>query len=57
MEDEIHVDIVQLKDKNEHERGLSNPTHFHKNLNLQKDGRGFKRKKEYSSQSTPKSKA
>ena len=34
MEDEIHVDIVELIDKNEHERGLSNPTHFHKNLNL-----------------------
>ena len=57
MEDEIHVDIVELIDKNQHERGLSNPTHFHKKLNLHKDGRGLKRKKEDLSQSTHKSKA
>ena len=56
MEDEIHVDIVELIDKNEHERGLSNPTHFHKKLNLHKDGRGLKRKKEDLSQSKHKSK-
>ena len=57
MEDEIHVDIVELIDKNQHERGLSNPIHFHRNHELQNDGRGLKRKKEDLSHSTTKSKA
>ena len=57
MEDEIHVDIVELIDKNQHELGLSKPTHFHKKINLHKDGIGLKRKKQYPNQRTHKSKA
>ena len=56
MEDEIHMDIVELMDKNQHQQGLWNPTHFYKNFNLQKDGRGLKSNKEYASKSTHKSK-
>ena len=51
------MDIVELIDKNQHERGLSNPIHFHRNHDLQNDGRGLKRKKEDLSHSTTKSKA
>jgi len=42
IEDEIPMDIVELRVKNQHERGLSSPKHLHRKNNLQKDGRRFK---------------
>lgn len=50
MEDEIPMDIVELMEKNQHERGLSNLKHSHENHNLEKERRGLQMKKTSTSQ-------